>query len=76
MAASASAAGSALVRMPLSPSRTTSSQPGASTATAGSPQAAASASTRPWVSVSEAKRKQSAAWYQAASRACSRTPAK
>ncbi len=40
---------------------TTSSQPGALTATAGSPQAAASASTRPCVSVSEAKRKTSAA---------------
>src|SRR5438876_645591 len=60
--ASARPPGSPLVRTPVSPSRTTSLQPGAATATAGRPQAAASASTRPCVSVSEAKTKRSAAW--------------
>src|SRR2546426_4971650 len=48
--------GSPFVSTPVSPSRTTSSQPGALTATAGRPHAAASARTRPCVSVSEAKR--------------------
>ena len=62
MAASASSAASALVRSPVSPSRITSSTPEARTATAGSPQACASARTRPCVSVSEAKRKRSDAW--------------
>src|SRR5439155_1095137 len=60
--ARARAAGSPVARTPVSPSRTTSSQPGALTATAGSPHAAASASTSPCVSVSEANRNTSAAW--------------
>src|SRR6266849_3323489 len=47
--------------IPGTTSRTTSSHPGALTATAGRPQAAASARTRPCVSVSEAKRNTSAA---------------
>ena len=62
MAASASSSTSALVRSPVSPSLTTSSTPEARTATAGSPQACASASTSPWVSVSDEKRNRSAAW--------------
>ena len=61
MAASARSSGRPLVRSPVSPSRTTSSTPDARTATAGSPHAWASASTSPWVSVSDANTKRSAA---------------